>query len=58
MFRRFILIVALAAASGALAKAATFAGLLGFDASTTAFLVLVLVGAGTLVADLTKKLEG
>jgi hypothetical protein len=56
--KKYVLIVGLAALAGGLAKAATFAGLLGLDASTTAFLVLVLVGAGTLVADLSKKLEG
>jgi branched-subunit amino acid ABC-type transport system permease component len=56
--KKYALIIGLAALAGALAKAATVVGALGFSASTTAFLVIVIVGAGQLVKDYLKKVEG
>ena len=56
--KKYALIIGLAALAGALAKAATTVGALGFSASTTAFLVIVIVGAGELVRDYLKKVEG
>lgn len=56
--KKYALIIGLAALAGGLAKAATVVGLLGFSASTTAFLVIVLVGGAQLVADYLKKVEG
>ena len=56
--KKYALIIGLAALAGALAKAATVVGALGFSASTTAFLVIVIVGAGELVRDYLKKVEG
>ena len=56
--KKYAIIVGLAALAGGLAKAATVVGLLGFSASTTAFLVVVIIGAGQLVKDYLAKVEG
>lgn len=56
--KKYALIVGLAAIAGGLAKAATVVGLLGFSASTSAFLVVIILGAGQLVKDYLKTVEG
>jgi hypothetical protein len=56
--KKYALIVGLAAVAAGLAKLATVVGALGFSASTTAFLVAVLVAADQIVTDLLKKEEG
>ena len=58
MIRQYLLIVLLGAGAGALAKAATFAGLLDLEASTTAFLVAVIGASIKLLNDFADRLEG